>query len=212
MNEAIKRIKDILLARGLTNLYISKKLNISAQTVGHWLTMRNQIPPARFDQLAKLLEVSPVFLHYGIENTDHDFIPILESHQIKDWLEKPDERESTTFSLEMITENHDSFAFEVRGDGMVSSTHPEKVILPGEIVIIDTHSLPTSGEIVLVEADGDYKIRQYLLDGREIYLVPFNPMFERSKLENTEKIKGVIVQKIRYYHSPKFRKPLSREG
>lgn len=68
----------------------------------------------------------------------------------------------------------------------------------GARIIVDTHREPVSGDrvVVLIAADGDSLLRQYIPEGRKIWLYPLNPTYRRQLLKSGDKIVGVVVQTI----------------
>ncbi len=102
------------------------------------------------------------------------------------------------------------FALRVEGESMA----PE--FEDGCIIIVDPGYQPVSGAYLVVEYQGEYIFRQFILAEGQAYLNPLNPAFPPQALSGPYQVVGAVVQcnhgrRIVHYEYPEANKILRRE-
>jgi transcriptional regulator with XRE-family HTH domain len=107
-------------------------------------------------------------------------------------------------SIEMINNSlqfsQKSFAVLIEGDAMISHENPSISYFPGEVAAVDPERTLSSGDVVLAHIpESGVKIRQYIKDGSEALLKPYNGSYDKISIKDDIKIIGVVVatQKVR---------------
>jgi repressor LexA len=87
-----------------------------------------------------------------------------------------------------------SFLLKVSGDSMIGEGIKE-----GDLVIVERGREPKSGDIVVAEVDGEWTMKYYRRQGREVFLEAANPRYPiiRPKTELT--LGGIVTAVIRKY-------------
>lgn len=93
-----------------------------------------------------------------------------------------------------------SFAVLIEGDAMIAHANPSLSYFPGEIAAVDPDRILASGDVVLAYIpESGVKIRQYIKDGSEALLTPYNSSYDKISIKENIKIIGVVIatQRIR---------------
>lgn len=95
----------------------------------------------------------------------------------------------------LIPRPKSSFMVRVSGDSMT-----EAGILPGDLVIVEKGRNPRTGDIVIAEVDGEWTMKYFRKEGKNIVLeaantkhVPIHPQVEL-------RLAGIVTAVIRKYH------------
>jgi len=95
----------------------------------------------------------------------------------------------------LIPRPKSSFMVRVSGDAMT-----EAGILPGDLVIVEKGRNPRTGDIVIAEVDGEWTMKYFRKEGKNIVLeaantkhVPIHPQVEL-------RLAGIVTAVIRKYH------------
>jgi SOS regulatory protein LexA len=95
----------------------------------------------------------------------------------------------------LITKPEDSFLLQVSGDSMIGAG-----IMEGDLVIIEKGRNPKTGDIVIAEVDGDWTMKYFQQQGKQIVLVAANPKYPDIKPSSELRLGGVVTAVIRKYH------------
>jgi repressor LexA len=82
----------------------------------------------------------------------------------------------------------------VTGDSMIGAG-----IMEGDLVIVERNRTPKNGDIVLAEVDGQWTMKYFRRQGREVVLEAANPAYPLIHPKEELKIGGVITASVRKY-------------
>ncbi len=96
----------------------------------------------------------------------------------------------------LVSRPDSSFLLKVSGDSMIGEGIKE-----GDLVIVERGREPKNGDIVVAQVDGEWTMKYYRRQGREVFLEAANPRYPviRPKTELT--LGGIVTAVIRKYHS-----------
>lgn len=87
-----------------------------------------------------------------------------------------------------------TYMLKVDGDSMIDAG-----IHPGDIVIVERGKPVRSGNIAVVQTDGEWTLKYYFKKGAEVTLRPANPSYPVLKPKNELVIGGVVIGCVRKY-------------
>lgn len=94
----------------------------------------------------------------------------------------------------LVTKPDSSFLLRVTGDSMIGAG-----IMEGDLVVVERERTPKSGDIVLAEVDGQWTMKYFRRQGREVVLEAANPAYPTIYPKEELKIGGVITASVRRY-------------
>lgn len=96
----------------------------------------------------------------------------------------------------LVSHPNTTYIYRVSGDSMIDAG-----ILPDDYVLVDSSVEPRSGDIVVVQLDGEYTIKELRLGDRPM-LVARNPNFSPIAIEEHMQIKiiGPVISVVRKYN------------
>ncbi len=94
----------------------------------------------------------------------------------------------------LVDKPDSSFLLRVTGDSMIGAG-----IMEGDLVIVERNRTPKKGDIVLAEVDGQWTMKYFQRQGREIVLEAANPAYPTIYPKEELKIGGVITASVRKY-------------
>jgi len=100
-----------------------------------------------------------------------------------------------SFDEYLITRPGSSFILTVSGDSMTGAG-----IMEGDLVIVERDREPRNGDIVIAEVDGEWTIKYFRKEGRNIILEAANPKYKTIKPKSELRLGGVVTAVIRKYH------------
>lgn len=95
----------------------------------------------------------------------------------------------------LVAKPEASFLLQVTGDSMTGAG-----IMEGDLVIIEKGREPKTGDIVIAEVDGDWTMKYFRKQGRQIILEAANPKYPDIKPRSELRLGGVVTAVIRKYH------------
>ena len=95
----------------------------------------------------------------------------------------------------LITRPDSSFLLTVSGDSMIGEG-----IKAGDLVIVERGREPKSGDVILAEVDGEWTMKYFRKQGKEIVLEAANPQYPPIRPKSELRVGGVITAVIRKYH------------
>jgi len=104
-------------------------------------------------------------------------------------------RDVISFDEYLITRPENSFIIKVRGDSMIGEG-----IMEGDLAIVDKGKEPKNGDVVLAEVDGEWTLKYFKRQGKEVALEAANPKYPTIRPKEELKIGGVVAAIIRKYH------------
>lgn len=104
-------------------------------------------------------------------------------------------RDIISFDEYLVNRPEASFLLKVSGDSMTGAG-----IMEGDLVIIERGRPPKNGDIVLAEVDGDWTMKHFRKQGKEVILEAANPKYPDIRPKTELRLGGVITAVIRKYH------------
>ena len=95
----------------------------------------------------------------------------------------------------LIQNREASFLIKVSGDSMTGAG-----IMPGDMVIVDRGQVAKSGDIVIAEVDGEWTMKYFRKQGKEVVLEAANPKYPLIRPRQELKLGGIVTAVIRKYH------------
>jgi repressor LexA len=95
----------------------------------------------------------------------------------------------------LITKPDASFLLQVSGDSMIGEG-----IMEGDLVIVERGRLPKTGDVVIAEIDGEWTMKYFKKQGKQVFLEAANPKYPIIRPKTELKIGGVVTAVIRKYH------------
>ena len=105
-------------------------------------------------------------------------------------------REVISMDEYLVTKPDSSFLLKVTGDSMIDAG-----IMEGDLVIVDGERSPNIGDIVLAEVDGQWTMKYFRREGKDVVLEAANSAYPVIRPKEELKIGGVITAAVRKYHS-----------
>jgi SOS regulatory protein LexA len=103
-------------------------------------------------------------------------------------------REVVSMDEYLVAKPDSSFLLRVTGDSMIGAG-----IMEGDLVIVERNRTPKNGDIVLAEVDGQWTMKYFRRQGREVVLEAANPAYLTIYPKEELKIGGVITASVRKY-------------
>jgi len=104
-------------------------------------------------------------------------------------------RDIISFDEYLITRPESSFLLKVSGDSMTGAG-----IMDGDLVIVEKGRNPKNGDIVLAEVDGEWTMKFFRRNGKEIVLEAANEKYPTIRAKTELRLAGIITAVIRKYH------------
>jgi len=95
----------------------------------------------------------------------------------------------------LITRPDSSFLLQVHGDSMIGEG-----IMEGDLVIVEKGHEPKSGNVVIAEVDGEWTMKYFRKQGKQITLEAANPKYPVIRPNQELKIGGIVTAVVRKYH------------
>lgn len=190
-----ERLKQARLKKGMTQDQLGEALGgltgptISAIEKGTAKSFRD---PQLILEAAKILEVSPIWLQFGLGDAEliQETIPLIDwDDVIKGNLNpaKVKRRIGTTVAV-----SPKSYALKVQGNSMVTPTGSEVSFREGMIVIVDPEAPVKPNSFVVASQDKTPMLRKLVEDSGKKYLQPLNHLFQQSVVTSKVKLHGVV--------------------
>lgn len=104
-------------------------------------------------------------------------------------------REVISMDEYLVAKPEESFLLKVTGDSMIGAG-----IMEGDLVIVEKGKTPKNGDIVLAEVDGQWTMKYFRRQGKEVFLEAANDAYPVIRPKEELKIGGVITAAVRKYH------------
>lgn len=95
----------------------------------------------------------------------------------------------------LVTRPESSFLLQVSGDSMIGEG-----IREGDLVIVEKGREPRNGDIVIAEVDGEWTMKYFRKQGKQVTLEAANPKYPIIKPKTELKVGGIVTAVIRKYH------------
>lgn len=176
-------LKELRKTKNVTQIELSKALNISHGAVAMWETGKRQPDSDMLKSIADYFGVSVDYLLCRTENkkspvienevelNDRYAIPLLGRVVAGVPLESQENLEGYIFISYKPKENY--FALRVHGDSMINAGIRDKSVL-----VVHKQSYAENGDIVVALINGESTVKRFKLYGENIFLMPENPAFE----------------------------------
>ena len=96
----------------------------------------------------------------------------------------------------LIAKPEASFLLQVSGDSMIGEG-----IMAGDLVIVEKEREPKSGDVVIAEVDGEWTIKYFKREGKQVVLEAANPKYPIIRPKTELRLGGVVTAVVRKYHS-----------
>jgi repressor LexA len=73
-------------------------------------------------------------------------------------------------------------------------------IVEGDLVIVEKGREPKGGDIVIAEVDGEWTMKYFRKQGKEVVLEAANPKYPLIRPRQELKLGGIVTAVIRKYH------------
>jgi transcriptional regulator with XRE-family HTH domain len=214
------RLKEVMKQRGFTQDALAAAIGVTQGSIGHYLRSDRQPTIEMIDDIANALNVSPIWILYGVTNTVEDkevpvnikFIPILQWEEITASSENL--QETIDQVLKNKVKNQEILKMEIKDkellghrvaavkavniDAMLPAYPHPRMILEGDYLIIDFDKKAKSGDSVLAFSQGSRIVRQYIEDGSKHLLKALNPQYPIIEIEYKD-ILAVIIKRFSEY-------------
>lgn len=212
MKDIMKRVKNRMAELGMTQEQVAKEMNLTRSQITHYLNGRRNPPFEQLLKLAKILDFQLNELTYGELTTNSlnqsdlnasimvPRLPILTNSDIREWLNHPKLTEKYQL-LQMppdLAANISDKAFWLRytGSSMTNPHGTHNGLKPGQMLLVDPEKVGEvkPGNLVVAQfAEDDIRIRQYQLDGKDVFLKAFDPQIPITKMTSDIKLLGLII-------------------
>jgi SOS regulatory protein LexA len=95
----------------------------------------------------------------------------------------------------LVTKPESSFLLRVSGDSMIGEG-----IREGDLVIVEKGREPKEGDVVIAEVDGEWTMKYFRKQGKQIILEAANPKYPVIKPKQELKLGGIVSAVVRKYH------------
>jgi len=95
----------------------------------------------------------------------------------------------------LITRPEASYLLQVSGDSMIGEG-----IVEGDLVVVEKGREPKSGDIVIAEVDGEWTMKYFRKQGKQVVLEAANPKYPPIRPKSELKLAGVVMAVLRKYH------------
>ena len=195
----IDRLKTSRKSKGLSQLELANRIGASQSTIASLENGSNTSTSYVFE-IARVLEVSPEWLYYGsptqnITQQGVQYTPQLEWESVKEWETarlKTEQLKSTGLPYTATT-----YVLVVQNDLMT----PDFPI--DTLIVIDGAKQPKNGDFaVFYDKKSDNTLfRQYIIDGKDIYLKPLNNHYPTIKYSVDDlTICGTVIRSLRNFN------------
>ena len=96
----------------------------------------------------------------------------------------------------LVAKPEASFLLQVSGDSMVGEG-----IMAGDLVVVEKGREPKSGDIVIAEVDGEWTMKYFKREGKQVTLEAANPKYPVIRPRTELRLGGVVTAVIRKYHT-----------
>lgn len=104
-------------------------------------------------------------------------------------------RDIISFDEYLVTRPESSFILKVSGDSMEGEG-----IMEGDLVIVERGRDPKNGDIIVAEVDGEWTIKYFRKQGKNVILEAANPKYQAIRQKTELRLGGVVTAVIRKYH------------
>lgn len=191
------RLKTARKNQHLSQAQLAKMVGVSQAAIYALESGINKSTTNLLD-ISKALKVSPDWLCNGIDTVStpkkHSYeVPIICWNEVKDW--KKAQKRTHEFFTFGDTFSVDTYGLVIENDLMT----PDFPI--GTTIIIDGKKMPKNNDFVVFYDLGidTALFRQYVLDGREVYMKPLNSNYPIKQMHSDITVCGVVIFSFRRY-------------
>ena len=95
----------------------------------------------------------------------------------------------------LISRPDTSFLLQVSGDSMIGEG-----IMEGDLVVVEKGRQPRNGDVVIAEVDGEWTMKYFKKQGRQVILEAANPKYPIIRPKQELRLGGVVTAVVRKYH------------
>jgi SOS regulatory protein LexA len=95
----------------------------------------------------------------------------------------------------LISRPDSSFLLKVSGDSMTGEG-----IMEGDLVVVEKGRQPRNGDVVIAEVDGEWTMKYFRKQGRQVMLEAANPKYPIIRPKSELRLGGVVTAVVRKYH------------
>jgi SOS regulatory protein LexA len=104
-------------------------------------------------------------------------------------------RDIISFDEYLIAKPEVSFLLQVSGDSMIGAG-----IMAGDLVVVEKDREPKSGDIVIAAVDGEWTMKYFHKQGKDVFLAAANPKYPNIIPKTELRLGGVVTAVIRKYN------------
>jgi DNA-binding XRE family transcriptional regulator len=190
-----KRVMDAREKLGMTQSQLADKIGISQQTLCT-IEKDQRSQPRTIKAIARTLQLTPEFLLFGSEGDriiPLEKVSLISLQDIPGFLNKTSAKIFLQVYVPYQGDMKGMFAFEIMDDSMEGE---KESFAKNDIVLLDPHKTPKSGDFVLIFKNNEIPFfRQLISDPGGDFLVSLNKMYPPVKIDDSIKIKAVAILK-----------------
>lgn len=187
---------------------LAQRMGVTSKAVSKWLSGESLPRAAMMKNIAKALNVDPLWLQHGDEATSREerlvntifrnSFPLMswdELNNLKKRLEENFDRFSFFYSGSVLGTSL-AFWLVVKDDSMTS---PAGLCVPERsMILVDTSRSPENGNLVVAKLDAanEATFKQFMADEgtNRKYLKPLNPNYKPVEIDDSCRFIGVVVE------------------
>ena len=213
LTEALNNAKYPPHGRGVM---LAQRMGVTSKAVSKWLTGESLPRAATMKNIAKALNVDPLWLQHGDEaNAGEERLahalfrgsfPLMgwdEVINVTQFFEKGLDRFSYFYSGAVLGDAP-AFWLVVKDDSMTSPAGP--CVPENSMILIDTGRIPENGQLVVAKLASAKEVtfKQYIVDEgiNRKYLKPLNTNYKPVEIDDSCKFIGVVIECRMSFVSP----------
>ena len=192
-----ERLKQARNNQNLSQAKLAKMVGVSQAAIAALENGLNKSTKNLLD-IAKVLKVSPEWLHNGIDTNltpkkQGYEVPIIQWNKVKHW--KQAQKQTRDFFIFGDDYSATTYGLVIENDLMT----PEFSI--GTTIIIDGNKVPKNRDyVIFYDLNSDTALfRQYVIDGQEIYMKPLNNNYPIKQAHSDIIVSGVVIFSFKRY-------------
>jgi len=203
------RLKDRMKALKMTQEVLASKMGVTRGAITHYLSERRTPSLQQFKKLSAVLKTDPVWLQYGLTNTQEAKskkvksetiqypLPILSWNVVADFVDiRKKSAEIKEWIPHFYIDQPHWYALRVTGDSMKAHSGNSKSFHEDDLIIVDPDKTAVHGNyvIAMLPRAKEATFKQYVVDGGVAYLKPLNPQYPMVQIDDATHVCGVVVE------------------
>ena len=201
-NNFISKIKSYIDSHETTSTALAKKLGMSQSSLSMYMCGYRTPSVAVCLLIEKELNLPAGYLIYDKIKplTSTRRLPLLNKKDVDAFIKKGIIPHDVIFlpvyfdSTKGHAMSEKSFFITAEGDAMLSKTKPEQSIFNLDKAAVDPYLQPVHGSKVLIEVNGDLKIREMMTDGNDVFFKAFDESIPVIKSKDAKVVGRVFLK------------------